>query len=67
MKKQRQRRIFAIKQSIANIIVYLALHLAYYFWKYATKQNPDLGYACLDGLYKMSFTEPNKEGERVSD
>lgn len=64
--KTRKYYLLRIKTHIRNIITHLALHLAYYFWRYATKRNPNLGYTCLDGLHKLSFAEPQEEKENIT-
>jgi hypothetical protein len=58
--RRRKDYILSIRKSINNIITYLALHLAYFFWRFATKRNPNLGFACLDGLHKISFFVKDK-------
>lgn len=62
-----------LKQEISELMAILkklriniVLNLAYYFWRYATKLNPDLGYTCLDALHKLSFAEPQEEKENLT-
>ncbi len=55
-----------MKTLLFNHLNTIALNLSYYFWRFATKRNPDLGYTYLDGLHKLSFAEPKEKKENLT-
>lgn len=64
--KTLKQEISELRAILKKLRINIALNLAYYFWRYATKRNPNLGYTCLDGLHKLSFAEPQEEKEIIT-
>ena len=64
--KSLKQEVSELRAILIKLKLDIALYLAYYFWRYATKRNPDLGYTCLDGLHKLSFVQPKEEKETLT-
>jgi len=58
--KELKEELAKLRAITAKLILTSALSLSYYFWRFATKRNPDVAYAYLDALYKMSFGKEMK-------
>lgn len=64
--KTLKQEISELGAILKKLRIDIALYLAYYFWRYATKLNPNLGYTYLDGLHKLSFVKLKEQKENIT-
>lgn len=61
-----KQEISELRAILKKLRLNIALNLAYYFWRFATKRNPELGYTCLDALHKIYFAQQKEQKETLT-